>query len=78
MFGTSPSVDCIYFGKNIGHRNYCNCSLQTRSLGSWISAISILDGEVYFKVVCMSAMLCVVCAPDATDYTVVATCQGCN
>ena len=28
----------MYFRKNESHRNYCNCSLQTRSLGSWISA----------------------------------------
>ena len=28
----------MYFRKNESHRNYCNCSLQTRSLGSWVSA----------------------------------------
>ena len=28
----------IYFRKNESPRNYYNCSLQTRSLGSWISA----------------------------------------
>ena len=28
----------MYFRKNDTHGNYLNCSLQTRSLGSWISA----------------------------------------
>ena len=30
----------MYFRNNKSHRNYCNCSLQTRSLGSWISVYS--------------------------------------
>ena len=52
------------FWKNKSHRNYCNSSLQTRSLGSWISAYlsqvySIFDFST-------GPLLCSVTAKDCT------------
>ena len=44
-FATQLSVRYMYFQKNESQRNYCNCSLQTGSPGSWILAYL---SQVYF------------------------------